>query len=75
MPRKLVDGYTAATAQKSATGIAALYTKDGALVNPSGVHTDLVKLYETSSRMAWRSKSLSSSNVWPLNDGTVLTEG
>lgn len=73
--QKLVDDYTAAIAQKSATELAALYTKDGVLVNSSGVHTDLVKYYETSFKNGLEKQEPKLGNVWPLSDGTVLAEG
>ena len=73
--QKLVDGYTAAIAQKSATGIAALYTKDGMLVNAGGVHTDIAKFYEPMFKSGLEKQEPKLNNVWPLNDGTVLTEG
>jgi ketosteroid isomerase-like protein len=73
--QKLIDGYTVAIAQKSAVEIAALYTKDGVLVNSAGVHTDIAKFYEGPFKNGLEKQEAKLGNVWPLNDGTVLTEG
>jgi ketosteroid isomerase-like protein len=74
--QKLIDSYTAAIAQKSAAAVAALYTKDGAMVNAAGVHTDITKYYETGPfKNGLEKQEAKLNNVWPLNDNTVLWEG
>jgi hypothetical protein len=72
---KVVATYSDHFGKRDAAGIASLFTKEGFVVNPAGVHPDVVKYYETSFSNGFDKLESTVTRVSPMADGTALVVG
>lgn len=72
---KLVITYQDHVSKKDAAGIAALYAKDGVMVNAAGVQSDIAKYYETAFKNGLERLDGKVDHIWPMADGSALVQG
>jgi uncharacterized protein (TIGR02246 family) len=72
---KVVATYSDHFSKKDAAAIATLFTKEGFVVNPAGVHPDVAKYYETAFSNGFDKLDSRVTRVSPMADGTALVVG
>jgi uncharacterized protein (TIGR02246 family) len=72
---KGLAAYPATFSKLDPAAMAALYAKDGVIVNPGGVHTDLVKWYEGVFKAGFDHVENTVDQFWLLGPDTVISIG
>lgn len=72
---KLGAAYAENVAKKDPAGVAALYSKDGVIINSSGVHSDITELYKGNFKNGLERLEIRTGHIWPINNDTVIAEG
>jgi ketosteroid isomerase-like protein len=72
---KITSAYADSFNKQNAAGIAALYTSGGALVNPTGPHTDIAEFYKGLFKAGFDHNEIAVDQVWSLGTDTALGLG